>query len=178
MSETFSIPNFLPIRRDLCIFLGKIAFFGKKINFGNGPFVKGGGGYPIINFIALTFWKNLPRPLSLEAGWVVPPQRTHCVTRVFETLPYNNCHEFLMPHIANPASRILALCSHVCCLSVCVTSYLLSTIWYIKPYKTTYFLKAYDQRQCSQVSQVQVHKFKYTNTQIRKYSLDQCCSYA
>ena len=72
--------------------------------------------------------------------------------------------QFLMPHIANPASRILALCSHVCCLSVCVTSYLLSTIWYIKPYKTTYFLKAYDQRQCSQVSESQIHKYIYTNT--------------
>ena len=31
------------------------------------------------------------------------------------------------------------------------------------------------QKQCSRVSDLQIHKYKYTNTQIRKYSIGQSC---
>merc|ERR1711963_1142179 len=32
------------------------------------------------------------------------------------------------------------------------------------------------QKQCSRVSDLQIHKYKYTNTPTRKYSFGQCCN--
>ena len=73
---------------------------------------------------------------------------------------------------ANSVSRILALSSHsvVRRPSSSVTSNIFSTIWCFRPYKLYIFWKLLVQGYQNwyyQVSHAQIHKYKYTNTQIQ-----------
>ena len=54
-----------------------------------------------------------------------------------------------------------------------VTSPLISTVWWFRPYKPYIFWKHLIQGYQNwyyQVSHTQIHKYKYTNTQIHKYT--------